>query len=115
MRHSATASLFERRDVVVVASVSCIYGIGEPETYHGMHVALRAGQSMDRDTLIRSLVAVQYERNDYYFRRATFPVRRVPAEVSPAAADSAALPVQYLGDTREPPSTLCPLRGMSTP
>src|SRR3982074_589368 len=91
MRHSATASLFERRDVVVVASVSCIYGIGEPETYHGMHVALRAGQTMDRDTLIRSLVAVQYERNDYDFRRGTFPVRGDVVEVFPAAAESEAL------------------------
>src|SRR3989441_11542590 len=62
MRHSTTTSLFERRDVVVVASVSCIYGIGEPETYHGMHVALREGQTMDRDALIRGLVAIQYER-----------------------------------------------------
>src|SRR5260370_19238813 len=67
MRHSATASLFERRDVVVVASVSCIYGIGEPETYHGMHVAPRARPSKDRHTPIRSLVAVHYERNDYDF------------------------------------------------
>src|ERR1700736_4296360 len=61
MRHSATTSLFERRDVVVVASVSCIYGIGAPETYQGMHVPLEAGQTIERDTLIRSLVAIQYE------------------------------------------------------
>src|SRR5258708_597288 len=114
MRHSATASLFERRDVVVVASVSCIYGIGEPETYHGMHVALRAGQSMDRDTLIRSLVAVQYERNDYDFRRGTFRVRGDVVEVFPAAAESEALRVEFWGDTVERLMTLEPLRGVTT-
>jgi excinuclease ABC subunit B len=75
MRHSATTSLFERRDIVVVASVSCIYGIGAPETYQGMHVGLETGQTIERDTLIRSLVAVQYERNDVDFRRGTFRVR----------------------------------------
>jgi excinuclease ABC subunit B len=114
MRHSATASLFERRDVVVVASVSCIYGIGEPETYHGMHVALRAGQSMDRDTLIRSLVAVQYERNDYDFRRGTFRVRGDVVEVFPAAAESEALRIEFWGDTVERLMTLDPLRGVTT-
>ena len=95
MRHSATTSLFERRDVVVVASVSCIYGIGEPETYHGMHVSLRPGQTMDRDALIRALVAVQYERNDYDFRRGTFRVRGDVVEVFPAAAESEALRVEF--------------------
>ena len=114
LRHSATASLFERRDVVVVASVSCIYGIGEPETYHGMHVALREGQTMDRDTLIRSLVAVQYERNDYDFRRGTFRVRGDVVEVFPAAAESEALRVEFWGDTVERLMTLEPLRGVTT-
>src|SRR6266496_2332668 len=90
MRHSTTTSLFERRDVVVVASVSCIYGIGEPETYHGMHVALRGGQTMDRDALIRGLVAIQYERNDYDFRRGTFRVRGDVVEIFPAAAEAEA-------------------------
>jgi len=75
MRHSATTSLFERRDVIVVASVSCIYGIGAPETYQGMHVGLERGQTLERDALIRSLVAIQYERNDVDFRRGTFRVR----------------------------------------
>jgi excinuclease ABC subunit B len=114
MRHSATTSLFERRDVVVVASVSCIYGIGEPETYHGMHVALRAGQAMDRDALIRALVAVQYERNDYDFRRGTFRVRGDVVEVFPAAAESEALRVEFWGDTVERLMTLDPLRGVTT-
>ena len=114
MRHSATASLFERRDVVVVASVSCIYGIGEPETYRGMHVSLRAGQSLDRDALIRSLVAVQYERNDYDFRRGTFRVRGDVVEVFPAAAESEALRVEFWGDSVERLMTLDPLRGVTT-
>jgi excinuclease ABC subunit B len=114
MRHSATASLFERRDVVVVASVSCIYGIGEPETYRGMHVSLRAGQSLDRDALIRALVAVQYERNDYDFRRGTFRVRGDVVEVFPAAAESEALRVEFWGDSVERLMTLDPLRGVTT-
>ena len=114
MRHSATASLFERRDVVVVASVSCIYGIGEPETYRGMHVSLRAGQSMDRDALIRALVAVQYERNDYDFRRGTFRVRGDVVEVFPASAESEALRVEFWGDSVERLMTLDPLRGITT-
>jgi excinuclease ABC subunit B len=114
MRHSATTSLFERRDVVVVASVSCIYGIGEPETYHGMHVALRAGQTMDRDALIRALVAVQYERNDYDFRRGTFRVRGDVVEVFPAAAEAEALRVEFWGDSVERLMTLDSLRGVTT-
>jgi excinuclease ABC subunit B len=111
MRHSTTTSLFERRDVVVVASVSCIYGIGEPETYHGMHVGLQAGQTMDRDALIRALVAIQYERNDYDFRRGTFRVRGDVVEVFPAAAEAEALRVEFWGDTVERLTTLEPLRG----
>ncbi len=114
MRHSTTTSLFERRDVVVVASVSCIYGIGEPETYHGMHVALREGQTMDRDALIRGLVAIQYERNDYDFRRGTFRVRGDVVEIFPAAAEAEALRVEFWGDTVERLMTLEPLRGTST-
>src|SRR5207249_4377774 len=114
MRHSTTTSLFERRDVVVVASVSCIYGIGEPETYHGMQVALRAGQDMDRDALIRGLVAIQYERNDYDFRRGTFRVRGDVVEIFPAAAEAEALRVEFWGDTVERLMTLDPVRGATT-
>ena len=114
MRHSTTTSLFERRDVVVVASVSCIYGIGEPETYHGMHVALQAGQSMDRDALIRGLVAIQYERNDYDFRRGTFRVRGDVVEIFPASAEAEALRVEFWGDTVERIMTLEPLRGTTS-
>ena len=114
MRHSTTTSLFERRDVVVVASVSCIYGIGEPETYHGMHVAVREGQDMDRDALIRGLVAIQYERNDYDFRRGTFRVRGDVVEIFPAAAEAEALRIEFWGDTVERLMTLEPLRGTTT-
>jgi excinuclease ABC subunit B len=114
MRHSTTASLFERRDVVVVASVSCIYGIGEPETYHGMHVPIEVGQEMDRDALIRSLVAVQYERNDYDFRRGTFRVRGDVVEVFPVAAEAEALRVEFWGDSVERLMTLDPLKGSTT-
>jgi len=114
MRHSTTTSLFERRDVVVVASVSCIYGIGEPDTYHGMQVGLQAGQSLDRDALIRGLVAIQYERNDYDFRRGTFRVRGDVVEIFPAAAEAEALRVEFWGDTVERLMTLEPLRGTPT-
>jgi excinuclease ABC subunit B len=114
MRHSTTTSLFERRDVVVVASVSCIYGIGEPDTYHGMHVALRTGDTMDRDALIRALITVQYERNDYDFRRGTFRVRGDVLEVFPAAAEAEALRVEFWGDTIERLMTLDPLKGATT-
>ncbi len=114
MRHSTTTSLFERRDVVVVASVSCIYGIGEPDTYHGMHVALETGQTLDRDTMIRSLVAIQYERNDYDFRRGTFRVRGDVVEVFPAAAEAQALRVEFWGDSVERLMTLDPLKGTTT-
>ena len=114
MRHSTTASLFERRDVVVVASVSCIYGIGEAETYHGMHVPIEVGQEIDRDALIRSLVAVQYERNDYDFRRGTFRVRGDVVEVFPVAAEAEALRVEFWGDSVERLMTLDPLKGTTT-
>jgi excinuclease ABC subunit B len=114
MRHSTTTSLFERRDVVVVASVSCIYGIGEPDTYHGMQVGLRTGETTDRDALIRGLVAIQYERNDYDFRRGTFRVRGDVVEIFPAAAEAEALRVEFWGDTVERVMTLDPLRGITT-
>ena len=114
MRHSATTSLFERRDVVVVASVSCIYGIGEPETYRGLHVGLETGQVVSRDRIIRDLVAIQYERNDYDFRRGTFRVRGDVVEIFPAAAESEALRVELWGDTIERLVTLDPLKGTTS-
>ncbi len=111
MRHSATRSLLERRDVVVVASVSCIYGIGAPETYREMHLALRAGEQMDRDEIIRRLIAVQYERNDYDFHRGTFRVRGDVVEIFPANEDSIALRVELFGDVVEGIHRIDPLRG----
>ena len=74
-RHSATRSLLTRRDVLIVASVSCIYGLGSPETYHGMHIYLKEGQRIDRDEVLTRLVQIQYQRNDLDFRRGTFRVR----------------------------------------
>ena len=114
MRHSATTALFERRDVVIVASVSCIYGIGEPETYRGMHVGVETGQVVSRDALVRDLVAIQYERNDYDFRRGTFRVRGDVVEVFPAAAESEALRIELFGDSVDRIVTLDPLKGATT-
>jgi len=111
MRHSATRSLMERRDVVVVASVSCIYGIGAPETYHGMHLSLAEGQQVDRDEIMRQLVAVQYERNDYDFHRGTFRVRGDIVEVFPANEESQALRIELFGDSVEAIRQIDPLRG----
>jgi len=111
MRHSATRSLMERRDVVVVASVSCIYGIGAPETYQEMHVALREGEQIDRDEIIRRLVAVQYERNDYDFHRGTFRVRGDIVEIFPANEETHALRVELFGDVVDAIHRIDPLRG----
>ena len=111
MRHSATRSLMERRDVVVVASVSCIYGIGAPETYQAMHLSLRAGQQIDRDEIMRRLVAVQYERNDYDFHRGTFRVRGDIVEVFPANEESRAVRVELFGDVIEAIHRIDPLKG----
>ncbi len=111
MRHSATRSLMERRDVVVVASVSCIYGIGAPETYQGMHLSLGEGQQIDRDEIVRQLVAMQYERNDYDFHRGTFRVRGDIVEIFPANEESLALRIELFGDTVESIRQIDPLRG----
>ncbi len=85
LRHSATSSLFERRDVIIVASVSCIYGLGSPDEYHGLVLSLRQGQAKDRDEILRKLVAIQYERNDINFVRGKFRVRGDVVEIFPAA------------------------------
>jgi excinuclease ABC subunit B len=111
MRHSATRSLLERRDVVVVASVSCIYGIGAPDTYRDLHLALGAGDRIDRDEIIRRLVAVQYERNDYDFHRGTFRVRGDVVEVFPANEESVAMRIELFGDEVEAISRIDPLKG----
>jgi excinuclease ABC subunit B len=111
MRHSATKSLLERRDVIVVASVSCIYGIGEPDTYQGLHLELSQGERIDRDEIIRRLVAVQYERNDYDFHRGAFRVRGDVVEVFPANEESIALRIELFGDVVDAISRIDPLRG----
>ena len=111
MRHSATRSLLERRDVVVVASVSCIYGIGAPETYKEMHLSVREGESLDRDEIVRRLVAVQYERNDYDFHRGTFRVRGDVIEIFPANEESQALRIELWGDVVEAIHRIDPLKG----
>jgi excinuclease ABC subunit B len=111
MRHSTTKSLFERRDVVIVASVSCIYGLGSPETYHGMHLEVATGDERERDDILRQLVSLQYERNDYDFRRGTFRVRGDVVEVFPASDESVALRIELFGDTVEAVHRIDPLKG----
>jgi len=101
LRHSATSSLFERRDVIIVASVSCIYGLGSPDEYRGLVLSLRQGQVKDRDEILRKLVDIQYERNDYNFSRGTFRVRGDIVEIFPAAYGEKALRVELFGDEIE--------------
>ena len=98
MRHSATASLLERRDVIIVASVSCIYGLGSPEEYREQTLSLRVGLEYDRDEILRKLVDIQYERNDVNFHRGTFRVRGDSIEILPASASERAIRVEMFGD-----------------
>src|SRR5699024_10285584 len=85
LRHSATSSLFERNDVLIVASVSCIYGLGSPEEYKSQVLSIRMGMEKERDQLLRDLVAIQYARNDIDFKRGTFRVRGDSVEIIPAS------------------------------
>ena len=98
LRHSATSALFERRDVIIVASVSCIYSLGDPMEYQGLLVSLRPGQAMSRDDLIRGLVSISYERNDMNFIRNKFRVRGDVVEIYPASARDYAIRVEFFGD-----------------
>jgi excinuclease ABC subunit B len=98
LRHSATSSLFERRDVIVVASVSCIYGLGDPIDYKNMVISLRPGQKRDRDELLRKLIEIRYERNDVAFERNKFRVRGDTVEIYPVYASDHAVRVESLGD-----------------
>ena len=98
LRNSATASLLERRDVIVVASVSCIYGLGDPEDYKTLVVSVREGQEYSRDRLLKDLIGVRYERNDISFTRNTFRVRGDTVEVFPAGWTSRALRIEFFGD-----------------
>ena len=101
LRHSATCALMERRDVIIVSSVSCIYGLGSPEEYSGLQISLRQGQEFNRDELIRRLVEIQYERNDVDFKRATFRVRGDIVEVIPSYSSDRAYRIDFFGDEIE--------------
>ena len=101
LRHSATSSLFERRDVIVVASVSCIYGLGSPDEYYNMVLSLRQGQVRDRDDILRKLIEIQYDRNDVAFNRGTFRVRGDVIEVFPASANEKVIRISLFGDEVE--------------
>ena len=98
LRHSATAALVEREDVIVVASVSCIYGLGDPEEYYGMMLSLRPGMEKDRDEVLRALVEMQYDRNDLNFERGTFRVRGDVVEIFPIGSAEHAIRVEFFGD-----------------
>ncbi|HSD33945.1 MAG TPA: excinuclease ABC subunit UvrB [Alphaproteobacteria bacterium] len=111
MRHSATRALFERRDVIIVASVSCIYGIGSPETYSAMTVSLRSGQTVDRTILLRQLVELQYRRNDANFQRGAFRVRGDTVELFPAHLEDRAWRFSLFGDDLEAIHEFDPLTG----
>ncbi|WP_461201607.1 excinuclease ABC subunit UvrB [Anoxybacillus sp. TBDG-1] len=101
LRHSATSALFERRDVIIIASVSCIYGLGSPEEYRELVVSLRVGMEIERDHLLRRLVDIQYERNDIDFRRGTFRVRGDVVEIFPASRDEHCIRIEFFGDEIE--------------
>ncbi|HET8934930.1 MAG TPA: excinuclease ABC subunit UvrB [Polyangiales bacterium] len=111
MRHSATRSLLSRHDVIIVASVSCIYGIGSAEWYDHMTIRLERGEELRRDELLRRLVDIQYERNDIDFHRGTFRVRGDVIEVFPAYEEDRAVRIEYWGDEIESISEIDPLRG----
>lgn len=98
LRHSATSALFERKDVIIIASVSCIYGLGSPEEYKEMVVSLRVGMEKERNQLLRTLVDVQYERNDIDFKRGTFRVRGDVVEIFPVSRDEHCIRVEFFGD-----------------
>jgi excinuclease ABC subunit B len=111
LRHSATKALLERNDVLIVASVSCIYGLGEPEVYFEMVLFVEEGQRIDRDKVLRKLVDIAYQRNDYDFHRGTFRVRGDTIEIFPAYEESRAVRVEFFGDEIEALYEIDPLRG----
>jgi len=111
MRHSATRSLLERNDVIIVASVSCIYGLGSPEAYHGMLLYLEKGMEISREEILSRLVEIQYERNDIDFHRGTFRVRGDVIDVFPAHEERQAVRIELFGDEVEALSEIDPLRG----
>jgi excinuclease ABC subunit B len=111
MRHAATHALLSRRDVIIVASVSCIYGIGSAESYHGLLIDLKVGEEFRRDNLLRMLVDIQYERNDVDFHRGAFRVRGDVVEVFPAYEQETAIRIEFFGDVVEAIKEVDPLRG----
>ena len=111
MRHSATRSLLERNDVIIVASVSCIYGLGSPEAYQNMLVHLIRTEETDRDEILKKLVEIQYSRNDIDFHRGTFRVRGDVVEVFPAYEEDRAVRIEFFGDVVDTISEIDPLRG----
>ena len=111
LRHSATSALYERRDVIVVASVSCIYGLGDPVDYANMVISIREGQTLDRDELLHRLVSIRYERNDIGFARDKFRVRGDTVEIYPAYAQNTAIRVEFFGDEVERISEFHPVTG----
>ena len=111
LRHSATAALSERRDVIIVASVSCIYSIGDPIDYRNMVISLRSGAKLERDELLARLVSIQYERNDINFVRNKFRVRGDTVEIFPAGSSGNAIRVEFFGDEIDRIAEINPLTG----
>ena len=111
LRHSATAALFERRDVIIVASVSCIYGLGDPEDYTDLMVSLRPGMQKDRDEVIKELVDIQYTRNEIDFRRGTFRVKGDVLDIYPASSSGTIIRVEFFGDEIDRLTEVDPLTG----
>lgn len=114
LRHSATSALFEREDVIIVASVSCIYSLGDPIDYKNMVISLRPGQTRDRDELLRKLIEIQYERNDIAFERNRFRVRGDVVEVWPAYSENMAFRIEFFGDEIDRLCEINPLTGAVT-
>ena len=111
LRHSATSALFERDDIIIVASVSCIYGLGNPEEYNSLVLSLRVGKEMGRDEMLRKLIDIQYERNDIDFQRGRFRVRGDVVEIFPASRDEQCLRVEFFGDEIDRIRVIDPLTG----
>jgi excinuclease ABC subunit B len=111
LRHSATKALLERRDTIIVASVSCIYGLGSPEAYFDLMVYVEEGMEIERDRVLRKLVDIHYQRSDYDFHRGTFRVRGDVVEIFPAYEDSSALRIEFFGDRVESLVEIDPIRG----
>lgn len=112
LRHSATRSLLERNDVIIVSSISCIYGLGSPEAYEGLLLVLETGRELKRQDMLKKLVEIQYKRNDVDFHRGTFRVRGDVVEIFPAYEEERAIRVEFFGDEIETISEIDPLRGV---